>query len=402
MKNLIISLIVLFSFCAVSVAGNTANKLSTTVAAEKYGALLKNHTFLAFPELREAPLRWFDSIPEGKIEQALSGTNFEMEARPGEFFVFQIGLWAVGKEIKDVQIKWSDLKNGQGMSIPASRITCFNKGGTDFMGRPFSKEVNVKGQRVQALWLGVDLDKTAPGNYKGDVSLISGNEQFQVPFSLKISGEVIPNHGYNEGSRLSRLGWHNSTAGINEEVTKGFLPVQVEQNRISILGRSISIGENGLPASVISYFGSSNQLLVNKGAPIINHPFRFIVEKETGEVVRLKPGKLVFTEKTPSKAVWSVSSSSDELDLECTGQLEFDGFVDYKLKLIARKPLKVKDIRLEIPIVKEKGEYMMGLGHEGGYRTPDWKWRWDPAKNQDMLWVGAVNGGLRIKWKAGN
>jgi hypothetical protein len=49
---------------------------------------------------------------------------------------------------------------------------------------------------------------------------------------------------------------------------------------------------------------------------------------------------------------------------------------------------------------KEKSEYMMGLNHEGGYRTPDWKWKWDVTKNQDMLWIGAVNGGMRIKWKA--
>ncbi len=45
---------------------------------------------------------------------------------------------------------------------------------------------------------------------------------------------------------------------------------------------------------------------------------------------------------------------------------------------------------------------MMGLGHEGGHRTPAWRWKWDITKNQDMLWVGSVNGGIRIKWKAEN
>jgi len=82
--------------------------------------------------------------------------------------------------------------------------------------------------------------------------------------------------------------------------------------------------------------------------------------------------------------------------------MEFDGFVDYGLKLTSKTAAKVKDIRLEVPVVKEKAEYMMGLGQEGGIRTPDWKWKWDVTKNQDMLWVSAVNGGLRIKWKAEN
>ncbi len=101
-------------------------------------------------------------------------------------------------------------------------------------------------------------------------------------------------------------------------------------------------------------------------------------------------------------AVWRVMNVSDEFTLECTGQMEFDGFVDYKLKLIAKNQLKIKDIRLEIPVVDKKAEYMMGLGHEGGFRAPGWKWKWDVSKNQDMLWVGGVNGGLRVKWKAEN
>jgi hypothetical protein len=82
--------------------------------------------------------------------------------------------------------------------------------------------------------------------------------------------------------------------------------------------------------------------------------------------------------------------------------MEFDGFVDYRLKLTSKTELKIKDIRLEIAIEENKANYMMGLGHEGGSRTPDWKWKWDVSKNQDMLWIGAVNGGLRFKWKSEN
>ena len=45
---------------------------------------------------------------------------------------------------------------------------------------------------------------------------------------------------------------------------------------------------------------------------------------------------------------------------------------------------------------------MMGLGHEGGVRPNGWRWKWDISKNQDMLWIGSVNGGLRVKLKAEN
>ncbi|MCL6101421.1 MAG: DUF6067 family protein [Bacteroidetes bacterium] len=402
MKYLKISLFVFVACCMTAFAGEPTNNLSTTCAFAKYRHLLRNQSFLVFPELRENPIKWFDSIPEGKIKEAIHPENFVLNARPEEFFVYQLGVWALKQDAGDVQVKFSDLKEKNGKAIADSRMTCFNKGGIDFKGYPFSKAINVAAGHIQALWIGIDLNGIGDGNYVGSVSILVHGEKRVIPLLLKVDGEVVPNHGYNEGVRLSRLNWLNSTVGIDEEITRGYLPVKVEENKVSILGRTLNIAGNGLPASITSYFGASNQSLVSRGEPIVDHPFRFIIETENGEVVRLVPGKLTFIEQIPSKLVWKVINTSDMCDLECTGQMEFDGFVDYRLKLTAKVPVKVKDIRIEIPVVKEKAEYMMGLGQEGGYRPPDWKWKWDVTKNQDMLWVGAVNGGLRIKWKAEN
>jgi hypothetical protein len=387
---------------AATFADNHGNYLSTTAALEKYSHLLKNKSFLAFPVLREDPIRWFDSIPEEKIKDADYTKRFGMAAQPGELYVYQLGVWALNSNVKDIQVEYSDLKDNNGHAITTGKMNCFNKGGVDFRGNPFSKKISVTAGRVQALWIGIDLTGVKEGDYTGTVSVLANGKKQVVPLLLKVTGEVVSNHGYNEGSRLSRLNWLNSTIGIDEEITKGYLPVKIEKNKITILGRTLNISENGLPASITSYFDHSNQSLVENGEDLVNHPFRFIIEKENGEVIRLIPGKLTFTKQSPSKIAWKVLNTSKACDLECTGQMEFDGFVDYRLKLTAKVPLKVKDIRLEIPVVKEKAEYMMGLGQEGGFRTPDWKWKWDVSKNQDMLWVGAVNGGLRVKWKAEN
>jgi hypothetical protein len=376
--------------------------ISTADALIKYELILKDQPFLVFPELRENPILWFDSIPENKIREALHPANFVMTAPPGEFFVFQLGLWALNRNAEDVQIEFSDLKGPDDKIIPASVMTCFNKGGTDFRGNSFSKKIDITAGRVQSLWMGISLDSIAAGNYKGSVSVIASGEKRVVPLLLRLSGDAVVNHGYNEGSHMSRLNWLNSTVGIDDEVTKGYSPVKVEGNLITIFGRTLTIAENGLPSSVTSYFDASNQSLNEKGESIVNQPFRFIIEKENGETVRLAPGKLVFSEQTPAKVVWKVLNSSDEFDLECKGRMEFDGFVDYSLQLVSKGQLKIKDIRLEIPVAEEKAIYMMGLGHEGGFRSPEWKWKWDLAKNQDMLWVGAVNGGIRVKWKAEN
>jgi len=401
MKSLQHRLFVVVLFCLAGFNAQEQN-LSTRAALQKYGHILQDNSYFAFPELRENPLRWFDSIPEVRMEELTNSKDFEMTASPGEIFVFQVGVWALRKELKNVQIDFPDLKGDNGEIIAASKMSCFNKGGKDFHGNPFSKEIDVPAGRLQALWIGLDLEQVEAGEYDGSLTVRVNNEEQTLPLKLKVGGETVVNHGYNEGAGLSRLNWLNSKICIDENITLGYIPVEIEDNRISILGRTLDIAENGLPASIRSYFGPSNQTLVEKGESIVDQAFRFIIEKENGEIVTLVPGKLTFQALTPSKAVWRVMNTSDEFELEIQGQMEYDGFVDYSLKLTAKTQVRVKDIRLEIPVHEEKSEYMMGLGHEGGKRTPDWKWKWDVNKNQDMLWVGAVNGGLRVKWKAEN
>jgi len=376
--------------------------ISTKDALAKYSQELDGKLFLVFPETRECPLKWFDSIPENRLLESLHPGKFKMNGNPGEFFVFQVGVWSLNKDLSNVKIVFTDLTGGGGKKIPAEKLTCFNTGGTDIKGNPFEKTVNVPAGRVQALWMGADLDSSIAGTYKGSVTVTTGSLKQSIDLELKVEGERVADHGYNEGVRLSRLNWLNSKAGINSEVTKGYSPVKVEGNRLSILGRTFTISENGLPSSVESFFDFSNQSLKEKGEYVIRNPFRFIIEKENGGIIKLIPGEIRFSDKSDAGVNWKVINTSDEADLEIAGHLEFDGFVDYSLKLTARKPLKIKDIRLEVPLAKDKAEYMMGLGHEGGYRAPSWKWKWDVTKNQDMLWIGSVNGGMRIKLKAEN
>ena len=219
---------------------------------------------------------------------------------------------------------------------------------------------------------------------------------------LEISGKMVADGGFDEGKRLSRLAWLNSTEGINNKITRGYILVSREDKIIKILGRSTEIAGNGLTKKIVSYFTSSNQSLSKQGEDIIDKPFQFIIEKENGEIVHLLPGKLQFTQQSPSFITWKVINTSDECDVVCTGRLDFDGFASFGLKVKAKKAISIKDIRLEVSMDKDKATYMMGLNKEGGLRPKDWQWKWDTTKNQDALWTGAVNGGLQIKWKAEN
>ncbi len=392
----------LTSACTEKVITEPSKNINTAEALVKYNQVLGHKKFLVFPETRENPLKWFDSIPEKRIPEALSGSEFSMTADPGEYFVFQLGVWALNNDLANIQVEYTDLKGSGKKMIPVTSITCFNKEGIDFTGNPFARQINLKATRVQALWFGIDLSEAITGTYRGSFSVLADGEKQTIPVKIRLRGERIDNHGYNEGSRLSRLCWLNSTAGIDEEVAKGYIPVKVENRTVRILGRDLSIGPDGLPEKIMSYFTNSNQALSDKGEPVVDKPFRFIIQKTDGQIIRLIPDELRFTKNTPSKTAWKVLNTSDEFNLEVTGQMEFDGFIDYHLKLTAKTPVHIKDIRMEVPVVPEKAEYMMGLNHEGGFRTPDWKWKWDITKNQDMIWLGSVTGGIRLKLKAEN
>ena len=81
--------------------------------------------------------------------------TFAGQADKGEYYVFQIGLWAVRKEVNGVKVSYSGLTNAvTGERIPSSAFTCFNTEGTDVKGATFEKNLSVGKDKVQALWIG--------------------------------------------------------------------------------------------------------------------------------------------------------------------------------------------------------------------------------------------------------
>ena len=77
--------------------------------------------------------------------------------------------------------------------------------------------------------------------------------------------------------------------------------------------------------------------------------------------------------------------------------MEFDGHIDFDVRLRVNKTSKVNDIRLEVPFHKDVAAYMMGLGRKGGYRPQEWKSVWDINRNIDSVWIGDYNAGLQLQ-----
>lgn len=354
--------------------------------------------FYCFTENRMHDIRLTNTIPARWTERpAETWQQFNGTCQPGEFYTWQIGVFSPFKELRDVTVSFSDLKNEQGKRIPASALQCFNEGGINTDGHSFRKEIDVPQGNVQALWLGMDIPTAAEGVYKGKVFVREGKAQpVEIDVVLTVSGTPIAHHGDDEGWRKSRLRWLNSTLGNADEPTAPYAPVSFQKQTLSWLGGEITLSANGLPASITTRYDANNGLTDTCSHPILAHGMRFVIETATGEEP-LKPGRLRITERNNASISWESTQKSRNFEVVCQGTFGFDGISNLRLQVKPKRDIRVKDIRLEVPYTAYASRYMMGLGHKGGFRPDSLiQWQWDTSKHQDKIWMGNVNAGLNL------
>lgn len=353
-----------------------------------------NEPFCVFPEERSNSIELYHTIPEVWTKRRKEDcTKFYAKVSPGEFYVFQIGVFANSSDLKDLKYK----------SKGISGITCFNLEGISNKGIHFEKSLNINKGDVQPLWFGVNIPQSTKKNINGEIKLYtSDGKSKSIKISLVPDDNVVDNYGYNDDWRLSRLNWLNSQIEQNEEVTKGYIPLEYSNGKISILGREIILSSNGFPLEINSYFDSGNMKLTKSKEPILYEDIKFELKTKDNGVIKLTPGKLKITKKTPRRISWEVEHKSDNINLKVIGEATCEGIIDYQLKLSASQNVSIKDICLKIPMTSSKSEYMMGMGKEGGIRPNSWYWKWDINKSQDIVWIGGVNGGLSLKLKDNN
>ena len=347
-------------------------------------ARYQDRDYLIFPEDRKFPIKMFETIPQ---KWAVEGPKeeFYAEARPGEYYVFQLGIWAVRSPIRNLALEYEDL-SGAGGKIPASAFDCINLSGTDWLGHPFKKTFSLAKGKVRPLWIGIDVPKKAKGRYEGIIRVKpEGLEETNIKLILDVKGEALRDKGDSELWRLSRLRWLNSTLGLSDDPIPPFTPLKVEKGKASILGREIVFSEIGLPKSIRSW-----------GNEILALPVRFVVETDRGIQNWEKIGERTI-KKSKGKLEREVDAKSEPFALKVNYKLEFDGFLRYDVYLKADRDVNLKDVRLEVPIRGEIAKYMMGMSYRGGYRPKEWNWKWDINRADNMVWLGDVPAGIQVK-----
>ena len=362
--------------------------IATAEETRELAAKHADRSYLLFPEDRKFPIRMTDDLPLRWIESG-PGVEFRGEALRGEFYAFQVGLYAAKRPIEDLAVDISDLTPPQGNAIPASQFHAFNLGGIDWLGRPVKKTAAVPLGKVQALWFGVQIPGDAtPGDYQGTLTFRpKGALASTVKFSLTVSPRAIEDGGVGELWRHARLKWLDSTIGLDDEVVAPYTPLEVRGTEVACLGRCVTFGPTGLPESIRS-----------GDREILAKPIAMVVETREGPI-EWAGGAAAVTTPSPGAALIEPHGTGGPFRMDCRAKMESDGYLDFRVTLKAERAADVKDIRLEIPYRPETAVYMMGFCRKGGYRPSAWKWAWDINRATNMVWLGDFDAGLQCKLK---
>ncbi len=376
---------------------NSFYPMEVIATSSETDRLLKEYPkekYILFTEDRKYPIRMTTDIPYKWIADNRHDF-FNGQADKGEYYVFQLGVWAARSTVENLHVDFSALTNkATGEQIPASSFTCFNTEGTDVTGTTFEKKCSVNKGKVQALWIGTQLpENLSAGTYQGVVTVSASNADSKtVKVSLNVSENVIANHGDNEPWRHSRLRWLNSQIGFDDEVIAPYTPLVMKGKTISCLGREVKLSDLGLPEHITSYFKETMTGIGTQGRSVLAAPMKLAADGGEWENLNFE-----ITKHKQGAIAWKALNQNSRFLMELEAQMESDGNIEYKVTLIAREDASVSDVALQTHLASGIGRYMMGLGEKGGYCPNDFRWKWDVEKNQDAVWLGDVNAGIQIR-----
>ncbi|HOX20209.1 MAG TPA: DUF6067 family protein [Gemmatimonadales bacterium] len=373
--------------------------IATKAETDRVLARSPSSPFLVFSEDRTHPIVMPADLPARWVSRTgpptFSGTAFR-----GEFYAFQLGVWAARAPLADARVLFWPL-TGAGGEIPASAIRCFNQGGVDWQGRGFKTPLVVPQGRVQPLWCGVQVPLDArAGRYKGHLTVWDpGADGVRVELTLDVEPDTIRNGGADEPWRLARLAWLDSRLEEDHGIVPPYTPVSRRGDTLGVLGRKMVIGTAGFPRSLQSLFTIEMTSIGTQPRELLAGPIRLVAEDAAGREMEWDAAGFRVVVHDSGRIDWISAASAGPLHMLVHGSLEFDGNAEFSVALTADSALAVRDIRLEIPLRPDVARYMMGLGVKGGRRPDSLDWTWEVKHNQDGAWLGDVNAGLQFSLK---
>lgn len=180
------------------------------------------------------------------------------------------------------------------------------------------------------------------------------------------------------------------------KIVAPYVPLQVVgDTAINLLGRKIIINKDGFPKQIQTFYTEDVTALKDEPNNLLYEGIHFHFTKSDGKDIKLSNGGVHFTKQTPATVEWQSTNKTDSLQVDIHASLNFDGALQYSVKVTALQDLNFKDIVMHIPFQKDMVTYFKGLGQKYGLRPEKVQWKWDSAYNgQGDTWIGNMNAGI--------
>jgi hypothetical protein len=389
-------------------AWNDMEIIATRVEADSVAARFANRPVALFAEdaahsvrmFDFLPVRWFERFTDPKSQQP------EIAGPAGGTVPFQVVAWAHRAPVESATVSFSEFVGPAGAVLSSKRITCV----TSF-GPRYTHTANVAAGRVQPFWcVATPPADLPPGRYRGRATLNANPLNKRISEELPLTIDVRPAAATGNslgGSDLSRIGWLNSERGNDDMPTKGYEPIRVEGRTISCLGRRVTLGPDGLPTSIASLFSPDNtRILAEPGLELLSAAMGISIVDAAGRPLAKGAPRFEMYSPTAGSVSWSAETPvAGGWTLLIDGWMRFDGSLSFECELNRigpGPPLEIGDMRLDLPRTPQSTNYVIGMDQPAG-RAAEFDWKWQTAdKNQDSIWLGAVNGGLRLQLQERN
>ena len=369
---------------------NSYYPMEVVATADEVDGLLArfpDRAYFVFPEdyahpvkmPRDIPWKWTHEGPRPELRG---------DARPGQSYAFQLGVWASREALEELSVTFTDLRGEDSRVIGRENIGCINVEGVTPRGEPFSQALNLEQGQVQPLWSYVEVPEDAAGRYEG-VAQVTAKDQppTDIHLVLDVAGDVMANRGDERPRLMGRIRWLNSTLGMDDEVVPPYTPIAYDGTAMEVLNRRISFDETtGLPAEIRS-----------NGRELLTGPVELVVLENNARVDWAPAGTRAVRRHCDAYLDFDQPFEGGSLGVNTEVRAEFDGCVNYVLTVTPRRDTSVQDIGIRIPVRRESADYMTGLEKRGGCRPATWSWSWDPARVTGFVWLGIPEAGLQFR-----
>lgn len=274
-------------------------------------------------------------------------------------------------------------------------ISCINTDVVDKHGVKSMQPVYLKENIIQPLFFTVKAEKLGSRKEKCSVTINTEKTKAAFEIILNINTSPVANGGYDDLWRLSRLNWLNSDLYIDENIVPPYIPPAVMEDKLVILGREIELSSSGLPKQVYSKFDEGIEITDAVRKKLFSRECEFVIGKEA-----LPHGK---TEKVVhnNRIECMTDCETERYYAKTALTLRYEGLMEYTVEITPKTDFTVDNASLDFYVSPDCSSLMHGLGHRAS-QAEHLTFKWDNQKQQDCIFIGSVNCGMRVKFKAEN